>query len=301
MLQSADDEGLLFNCANMNSIKLIRELGRGNFKIAYLGEYGNASKVAVKMARGTERCIEDGKPMKRCRYDTSIKLHVEIDISQQLKHPNILRFLGYCFRSKRVGTGSLTNEGLITVYEYAEPFNKTFLETSPIRWRLNAVASLMDLLMYLKDSPMGSLRMYDLRTKHFLIKNGVLKLIDLDGMHSAEPFCLRRHEKTSETRVATMTNGLIKPIACTRLNLNCTDGYCKGFNAVNALDQMKWFMLRYMLELRPQDELDLGSKGTVLVKKALLEVQSVLDELGDSTALAVKTRLLQTISELREL
>ncbi len=70
---------------------------------------------------------------------------------------------------------------------------------------------------------------------------------------------------------------------------------------MNALDQMKWFMLLYMLELRPQEELDLGSKGTVLVKKALLEVQSVLDQLGNSTALAVKTRLLQTISELREL
>ena len=106
------------------------------------------------------------------------------------------------FPSKRVGAGSLKDEGLITVYEYAEPFHKTLLETSPIRWWLNAVVSLMDLLMYLKDWSIGSLRIYDLRTNHFLIKDGVLKLIDLDGMHSAEPLCLRRHEKS----VATMTS-----------------------------------------------------------------------------------------------
>lgn len=286
---------MLFDCTNLNSIKIVREIGRGIYKAVYLGTYGSGAKVAVKTGL-YKSCVANGERFWNCWHDSRIKLHAEIHLSQELKHPNILELLGYCYRGKRIETASLVDEGLVAVYEYGEPLNQTFLRESPIRWRLQAAIDLLDLLHYLDKSPIGSLRFQDLRRRHFLLKNGVLKLIDLEGLHNVEPICRDLEQSNRDPDANRIIYETIKPNECSRLNLSCVDGYCAGFNAMNGLRKMNFFMLQYMLDVQQSDELTLGALGTKRVRDSLFKVQRMLNEPGNYKASAVKKRLLEAIS-----
>lgn len=70
------------------------KLGSGGFRIVYKGTLENGKEVAVKRLRDSKRTIQE--------------LEREISIVANLRHKNLVRFLGYCFQE----------EGRFLIYEY---------------------------------------------------------------------------------------------------------------------------------------------------------------------------------------
>ena len=208
----------IFNCANIASIKLVRLLGSGIYKKTYLGEYGTGTKVAVKML-GTP-------PRKNIRGDRLKMFMKEILFLQELKHRNILKLLGFCFRGEKFGSETLKDEGLIAVYEYGEEVHRniSFFKHLPLPQRLDIALAIIDLFIYLENSPLGSMGMIDIALRHFLWNNNTLKLIDLDG-NWQEPSCQNNDNATCE------------------FNLTCVDGRCVGYNAKSNLLKVKRLLL----------------------------------------------------------
>ncbi len=221
-----DDETLtsnsadyIFNCANIASIKLVRLLGSGIYKKTYLGEYGTGTKVAVKML-GTS-------PRKKIRDEHRLEMFMkEILFSQELKHHNILKLLGFCFRGNKFGSETLKDEGVIAVYEYGEEVHRniSFFKHLSLLQRLDIALAIIDLFLYLENSPLGSMGMIDIALRHFLWNNNTLKLIDLDG-NWQEPSCQNNDNATCE------------------FNLTCVDGRCVGYNAKSNLLKIKNLLL----------------------------------------------------------
>ncbi len=224
-----DDETLInngaeyiFNCANIASIKLVRLLGSGIYKKTYLGEYGSGTKVAVKMLN-----TSPGNSRDEVRLKMFMK---EILLLQELKHRNILKLLGFCIRGDNYATESLKDEGALAIYEYGEEVhrNRSFFTHVPLSQRLDISLALMDLFIYLENSPLGSMGMLDINFRHFLWSNNTLKMIDLNG-NWQEPSCQNKNNATCE------------------LNVTCVDGRCLGHNAKHNLLRIKNLLLMRLL------------------------------------------------------
>ncbi len=56
--------------------------------------------------------------------------------------------------------------------------------------------------MYLQHSPLGSLRVSDFKQIHFLLKNGRIKLTDLDDVTSLEPGCEMQRDPPGDVRTS---------------------------------------------------------------------------------------------------
>ncbi len=277
--QDVQNASYMFNCANLDTIKLAGILGNGSFKTVYLGTYGSGKKVAVKVMKLPKHCPDnDHAGLLHCLYRSRMKVSGEIHVSQQLSHPNILPMLGFCHRSRRVGTNSLSEEGLVSVYDYGEVVHDSTLKNSRIRWRLDTMIELIDLMMYLEKSPMGSLQLHDLRTKHFVQKNGKLLLIDLEGMHSLEPFCDHSGQSEIESQVDILRADMIKPEECHRWNLSCIERRCVGYNAVYSMEKLYHYIFRFMLDVGAADEAVLGPRKTILAKRGFAMLHAMLQE-----------------------
>ncbi len=279
-----------FSCENIESINIVRELGAGVFKKTYLGVYGDGIRVAVKMLRKT--FIGRDKP-------DPIKMFMkEILLLLELKHKNIIKLLGFCIRSERYGTGSLKEEGMIAVYEYGEEVSVDRLIKLPLSQRLDIALEVLDLLIYLDRSPLGSLSLRDLRLRHFLVHENSLKLIDLDG-DSEEPFCLNEEHKDSTTsNVSTVSN---KANTRCKFSLPCVNGRCAGHNAKTNLLIVNEFLLRHLLAVDTVD-LKQGMDGFKAPKlagvKDLEKAKTLLNNGRQVTASRVRQLLLGARSVL---
>ncbi len=213
----------IFNCENMNTIKLLRVLGTGIDKVTHLGVYGEGTKVAVKMVANLTRTSPNGDRLKM--------LMKEILLFQELKHRNILKLLGFCIRGNKLGTDSLKEERAIAVYEYGEEVyrNRSFLTHLPLPQRLDTVLAIIDLFVYLERSPLGSLRLKDLQLRHFLWHDNTLKLIHLDGDWE-EPSCQAKDNTRCE------------------FNVTCVEGRCVGSNAKSNLLRISQVLLSLLLQ-----------------------------------------------------
>ncbi len=200
-----DLRGLIFTCANIDQITIKRKLGQGVTKQVFLGFY-EGKKVAVKMITRNvidiTSCLKKlkrnatgidpadfPKERQRCFTLPNMKLMKEVLLLHQINHPNLLKLLGYCVRSEETESTSLQDHGVLAVYEYAIPFYPSTLASWPWHLRVKTAFELADLLHYLQNSPLGSLRISDFKDIHFLLKDGRIKLTDLDDMTSLEPKC----------------------------------------------------------------------------------------------------------------
>ena len=225
------NDGLVFNCSNIAHIQIRHKVGQGVTKQVFLGVY-KKHKVAVKMITKSsidvKSCIaqftHDGytvtDSIKRKCFDlASYKMMKELLLLQQLQHPNILKLLGFCLRSEETESLSLEDHGLILVYEFGLPFYISSVRRWPWHLRHKTALELTHLLDYLQHSPVGSLIIADFKSDHFLMKDGHIKLIDLDDLTSEEPRCKQPSEDKSPCSY----------------NLQCNANKCDGFNAIHNL------------------------------------------------------------------
>ena len=223
----------IFNCYNIHKLVLKRKIGQGRTKQVFVAKHAR-HKVAVKMVT---RDVLDVTSCKLNRFTEnelcgkcpSMQLMKEILILQQLNHPNLLRMLGYCVRSEETDSMALKVHGVVAVHEYGLPFHLSTLQTWPLHMRISTAHDLADLLEYFEMSPLGSLRIPDLKESHFLLCEGRLKLIDVDDVTSAEPNCQGRARRKCPYGVM------------------CVDGTCTGHNARFNMDRMNRVMLNELL------------------------------------------------------
>ena len=234
---------VIFNCSNIADISIRHKLGQGVSKQVYLGMY-NGYKVAVKMVTKSsldvKSCLSqisrDGYELnmanKRKCYDlTSYKLIKELLLLQQLHHSNIMQLLGYCVRSEETESLSLDDHGVVIVYEYGLPFYVSSIRRWPWHLRHKTALELTHLLTYLEHSPIGSVVVADFKADHFLMKDGHIKLIDLDDLTSEEPRCnSAKHNQSS--------NVVIHPSEPCKYNLKCVANHCDGYNAKHNLQNV---------------------------------------------------------------
>ena len=223
----------IFNCSNIHKLVLTRKIGQGRTKQVFVAKHAR-QKVAVKMVT---RDVLDVTSCKRnpftekelCGKFPSMKLMKEILILQQLSHPNLLRMLGYCARSEETDSIALKVHGVVAVHEYGLPFHLSTVHTWPFHMRIGTAHDLADLLEYFETSPLGSLRIPDLKDEHFLLCEGRVKLIDVDDVTSAEPNCLGKVRRKCPYGVT------------------CVDGTCTGHNARFNIDRMNRVMFKELL------------------------------------------------------
>ncbi len=288
-----------FNCRNMHTIQLKDMLGQGTYKVVYLGVYANHTKVVVKFPKRPKDCLLKNSNSQHCLDQSRMKLIKEIHASQQLKHPNILPMLGYCHKSRKIGATSFHQEGLISVYEYGSSVNRRTLEMFPTLWRLNTMIELLDLLIYLENSPMGSIQIRDMRTKHFVLKGNKLMLIDLEGLEAGEPLCGAPKPRNLNIPSVDRGTGIITPKECKSLNLSCTGGHCVGFNAVNALQKLNYYVLMFMLSIPEDDKDKLGPQNTRIIKETFARANAMLKKPHIYSATVLRHLLLKCRDELK--
>jgi len=188
-----------FNCTNIHEIELdkpLKPLGHGVSKKTYAGTH-KGRRVAVKMATMEElyskKCIDDGldqsRPEHICYRLSNMKLMKEILFVQQLRHPSIMKLLGFCLRSEEMKEPSLAEHGLLAVYEFAEPLLPSHMKVWPLKKRLEKAVELFDAFDYLEHSPIGSIQFPDLKLAHFLWADNRIKLHDFDDANIKEPIC----------------------------------------------------------------------------------------------------------------
>ncbi|KAI0227968.1 Extracellular tyrosine-protein kinase PKDCC, partial [Lamellibrachia satsuma] len=224
-----------FNCSNIHRLILKHQIGPGISKQVFLARH-ERRKVAVKMVTRNVidviSCMRNPVAKKDLCYKLSnMKLMKEILVLEELSHPNLLRMLGYCVRSEETDSTSLRDHGIITVHEYGLPFYISSLQTWPLHMRIGMALGLADLLEYFETSPLGSLRIPDIKEAHFLLCEGRIKLTDLYDVTVDEPNC---HMTGSSQRKCAY-------------GLTCISGTCPGYNAKFNIDRMNQVMFGVLL------------------------------------------------------
>ncbi|XP_038069709.1 extracellular tyrosine-protein kinase PKDCC-like [Patiria miniata] len=226
--QQDDPESL--SCHDIDTIDKKERLGRGVTKDVYRGVYRGRS-VALKMV--TEK-VEDITACRRrnkykstseCYVYAHYKLMKEMALAMQLDHPNIVKGLGICIRSNGTTMGS---HGIISVYEIGDRIAGSMLRRLPWDQRLDMSIEIADLLYYLEHSPLGSLAVWDFKTRQFTLVQGRLKLIDLDDVSAQELPC----KKSEDCNVEVDTQAGRANIVDSSYGLvPCVNFTCHGLNA----------------------------------------------------------------------
>ncbi|KAK3603758.1 hypothetical protein CHS0354_023374 [Potamilus streckersoni] len=246
----------LFNCSNIHRIRLIRKIGHGVSKQTFQGEY-NGVPVAIKMVTRHQsevkscldqlRSTNDNTPEKRskCYVFSTMKLMKEILLLEQLDHPGFIRLLGYCIRSEESETSDLSERGVASVFELGERFHLNNLQLLSWQDRLRHAIALVEFLIYLEHSPLGSLRVRDFKDGHFLMVDSNIKMIDLDDVDNLEPSCLPFLDSGSAgvTKLVVFGNY----VRSCEFGVKCQRGLCVGFNAKQNLKHMNDLFLKRLL------------------------------------------------------
>ena len=133
----------------------------------------------------------------------------------ELRHPGLMPMLGYCVRSEEVPTGNgISQHGVVAIYPKADVLTRVKMRAWTLQQRLEITREIADLFEYFEHSPLGSLRMNDLKDTNFMLLDGHIKISDYDDVSSEEPRC----GKYAEGRQCLY-------------GVQCDQGLCQGENA----------------------------------------------------------------------
>ena len=220
----------MINCGNVDEITIIRGLGHGNKKVAYLGSF-HGIEVVVKVLRynssDIRKCeqnkvtdsIEELSIKKQVRQDSCYNFAYlmalqEILLHSQLQHPGIVKLLGYCAKNildPPEKHQTVTERGVVSVFEFGKPYLD--IKIKGLSERLRVVYQLADVLDYFANSPLGSLYMEDLVPINAVMIDGQFKLSDIDLLRGGkEVHCPWCKETNARTMMNKATEHFFKPL-----------------------------------------------------------------------------------------
>ncbi len=269
------DVPLEFDCSNIPQINITQELGRGVYKTGLLGVY-HGRHVVIKMVTNSSyvymKCVEERPDMpiweKRCHFFVTMYIMKEILLLQQLRNPNFLGLLGFCARGDDIRSMSLKEHGVIAVYEYGDEVNVSDMKLWPFRRRLDTAIQLLDLAVYAEHSPLGSLRLGDMKHGNFLFVGSRIKFSDADLVTAEGHRCSSRD-----------------PDSRCVFDLPCVKNSCQGYNAKVNLMLIHQLFLTWLLDSSGLDEgINTSSSVIKSANKKLFSVQSELNVLNTTAS-----------------
>ncbi|KRX41831.1 Protein kinase domain-containing protein, cytoplasmic [Trichinella murrelli] len=174
----------LLNCQDIFSMTdSMRFLTAGWTKLVYQATLAKR-KVAIKMVnfegQMMKNCKAELQSDQHCRQKIAKKFIKEIVALSQFKHPNIIELIGYCIPSDPSSENSI--DKLAIVSELGEPLNLFILLQMNWEERLKILYSILKLLEYFSEQPVGGVVLNDLRAQQFVICDKNLKLVDVDDV-----------------------------------------------------------------------------------------------------------------------
>ena len=239
-------------------------------------------KMATNASEAFTECLEELSDLPqwetRCRFVPTMYIMKEILLLQQLKHPNILNLLGFCVQGDDINSMSLQEHGVIAVYEYGDKVKISDMRLWPLSRRLDTAIQLLDLAVYAEHSPMGSIRLMDMKRDNFLFVGSMIKFSDMDLLTNMDPECSD-----------------VEPDRGCSFNLPCIGGRCRGFNAKYNLMRMSKVFLMRLLRSTISDEEKINKPNTTLnsINKGLESVRSDLNDILSSSSTDIYDKLIK--------
>lgn len=264
-------EQYMFTCKNIPLIKITSCLGKGITKRVYRGAY-NGIDVVIKVAaihvdEATcvgETNISEPEFMKQLCYGHPNKeILKEIFILDKLKHRNIANLLGYCIDGYLTVDGKSTKHFVIAVEEYGRRFFANNFKYVNWKEHLRHFQEMAELLQYMENSPLGHIVQTTFEIRHFMAKNGHLKMIDMDSIFA-------------EDRECRLGGNCVHYLQC-----NITDNKCSYFDRVYQMESFYGVFARPLFDPTVYPK-EIGNKIVQLSKRvhnASITPGQLVDEL----------------------
>lgn len=226
------------NCTCQGYLRNVHFLGSGWTKSSYRVVINNGVfvlKTVNDKGHDVSKCTNENQMQWsscfRVSYmDAGTKILNEIVRLKILKHPNVIKVIGYCAPDRPSINDRKSMISIIT--EYGEPVDVIKLLTMSWEERLRISLGLSRLLNFLSKSPLGTISLNDFRRQQFVLVSGEIKLIDVDDIGLEEPSCTVASCCIPSTKT--------RPIdVC----VPCVNGYCKQYNEkLNILNAGRHFI-----------------------------------------------------------
>ncbi|XP_071485028.1 extracellular tyrosine-protein kinase PKDCC-like [Diadema antillarum] len=263
----ANTSGKFLTCRDISRMQQVAPIGKGTTKEVFGGTFrgrGVAIKMVTPSVKDVQLCFNKRayRQKEECYEYANYKLMKEIAYSLQLSNERILKLLGFCVRGDAV-TGSVRDQGIVSVVEVGKKLSEYRLKQFTWAERLQVGSDIAELLVFLENSPLGSLEIGDLKLSQFIMVDGRIKLGDLDDMSSEE----RRCQKSRDCGILGENAGI-----------ECLNSTCMGINAkANVL--LATIEILEPLFANPPDRI----KGRIdLLLKKLMNYQLDANELHQS-------------------
>ncbi|XP_033127804.1 extracellular tyrosine-protein kinase PKDCC-like [Anneissia japonica] len=185
-------------CQILLQVSEVTPIGNGYTKVVHKAELQGktvAIKYAMENGMDLERCVKLGVLREDCVNLSNFKIMKEISLHQQLKHPNIIEMFGYCLRKddremgqkpQAIGVNGIAATIITELGKQLDII--TILQLS---WedRLRISLGIASLLVYMSESPLGSLGIHDFKLGQFVLVGNQIKLSDMDDVDNNEPVC----------------------------------------------------------------------------------------------------------------
>ncbi|CAG5135537.1 unnamed protein product [Candidula unifasciata] len=162
-------------------------------------------------------CMKQVYEASRCAAMGNYRLLREILFLSVLRHPNIIMMEGYCLRGNRVSV-RMPEKGLIIVTEVGTRVTPSVISEMTWSKRIKVALQVGQLLLYLDNTPVGSLRFKKLSLQDFLLVQGQhLKLAELGQLELGDLPC------THNSQCGLAESADVQA---------CSNGFCKGMNRI---------------------------------------------------------------------
>ncbi|KAL4223910.1 hypothetical protein ACF0H5_017372 [Mactra antiquata] len=232
------------SCKEIDSMKSNSGRYQGSYGkkiIDYVRRDYTTDYVFKSVGRDTElkiQCMKMDYKEDRCQLMANYKLVKELVLFQILSSPSVIKLHGYCLRGDTIDP-RVSKKGVILVTEAGKPIQSETFNMLPWNTKVEICIQLLKLLLYLDESPVGSLRFDKLHIQDFVLLNADIKLVDLDNLFVGETQCF--HDEDC----------VIKNAPSKRMK--CVEKVCKHINVWNNLFMLNEAILTPLLKYVPNE------------------------------------------------
>lgn len=219
------------------------------------------------------KCMQSKYDVDKCQVMGNYNLLREIVLLSLLKHPIIIKLRGYCIRGDSINY-NLRKKGVVLVTEPGMVVNIANLASYNWKSKILYAIQLSDLLKYLENTPLGSLRLGSVRATDFVLVDQWIKLVDLDELAMEETAC--------------QVEADCKIIGAAMYKIVCENGRCVNRNAKQNLRTLGVELLEQLLMNPPPSQKDKVFKLRQRILTLNITASELMEELNKLKTAAEK-------------